>query len=702
MKSPISSSRPLRHPPISDKIPHMIHGGDYNPDQWINTPDVWDEDMRMMKLAGFNSASVGIFSWTSLEPREGAYTFDWLDTIMDRLQKNGQCVVLATPSGSKPAWMSEAYPEVCRMTDQGIRHPHGRRHNHCRTSPVYRAHCNRINTALARRYGNHPALAIWHVSNEYNGGDCHCPLCHQAFREWLKKRYDNNLDALNHAWWTRFWSHTFTDWQQIRPLDSSIHGLIIDWQRFQNDQTIDFFRHECTSLREWTPAVPITTNFMGFHITMDYWRFAREVDVVSWDSYPTYHDRPQDWLRAVDVSFIHNMNRSFKQKPFMLMECTPSVQNWQPVNKLKRPGVHLLEALQCIAHGGDTVQYFQWRKSRGGFEKFHGAVVDHCGHEHTRVFREVAQVGASLARLDDVVGTTTPAEVAICYDWENRWAIDAISGLSRDNKQYQETCTAHYRAFWSAGVACDIINEESDIAHYKLVIAPMLYMMRPGMAERIEAFVQGGGVFVTTYLSGLVDESDLCFLNGFPGPLRNLLGIWVEETDTLYEADDMRIQAAAKNRAGLSGSYKAEVFCDLIHTEGANVLASYANQFYKGSPAVTVNNFGKGRAYYIASRNEPRFHADFYRKLIDDLGLRRALGVELPDGVTAQIRTDGEREFIFVLGFNREPVEIELGDVSYRNILGEASMTDGKLNLPAYTALVLESVHARVTEGASA
>ncbi|HMP76712.1 MAG TPA: beta-galactosidase [Kiritimatiellia bacterium] len=691
-----ANKAPLRFPPINGKCPHMIHGADYNPDQWLNYPDVLEEDLRLMQLARVNSASVGIFSWASLEPSDGVFAFDWLDRVMDRLADNGQFAVLATPSGSKPAWMSEAHPEVCRMTEDGHREPHGRRHNHCRTSPVYRAYCARMNTELARRYGKHPALLVWHVSNEYNGGECHCPLCHEAFREWLKKRYHNNLDALNHAWWTGFWSHTFTTWEQIRPLDSSIHGLMLDWKRFLSDQTLDFFRHECAPLREWTPDIPITTNFMGFHITLDYWSFAREVDVVSWDSYPAYHDRPLDWLRAVDVSFVHNMNRSFKQKPFMLMECTPSVQNWQPVNKLKRPGVHLLEAMQAVAHGADTVQYFQWRKSRGGFEKFHGAVVDHCGHEHTRVFREVADVGAALARMDDVTGTTTPAEVAILFDWENRWAIDGISGLSREERRYPETCTAHYRPFWSSGVPCDVINEDCDLSKYKLLITPMLYMVRPGFAERIDAFVRDGGTWVTTYLTGQVDESDLCFLNGFPGPLREILGVWAEETDTLYESDDVQIEAAPGTDCGLQGAYKADVFCDLIHTEGAKVLATYANQFYRGRPALTVHTHGKGRAYYMASRNEPRFHADFYRKLIDDLALRRVLGCELPDGVTAQVRTDGEREFIFVLGFNREPVHLDLGAAAYRDLRTGVEYR-GRTTLPAYTALVLESVNSPVT-----
>ncbi len=328
---------------------------------------------------------------------------------------------------------------------------------------------------------------------------------------------------------------------------------MLDWKRFLTDQTIDFYKSEIGVLKHLTPSVPVTTNFMGFDPTLDYWKFAREVDVISWDSYPAYHDRPADWLRAVETSLAHDLNRSFKQKPFMLMECSPSVQNWKPVNKLKRPGLHIVEALQAVAHGSDSVQYFQWRKSRGGLEKFHGAVVDHFSTTETRVFQEVTDLGGTLSALDDVVGTTTPAEVAILYDWENQWAIDQTVGPRNEGKDYLPTCVSHYRPFWSAGVACDVVNQDSDFNGYKLLIAPMLYMVRPGLAERIERFVWNGGIFVTTYLSGIADESDLCFLNGFPGPLRKLMGVWAEEIDVLYDEERVEIAAKPGNTAGLEG-----------------------------------------------------------------------------------------------------------------------------------------------------
>ena len=685
-----------RHQPINPKCPHFLHGGDYNPDQWIRTPAVWDEDMRLMKLAGCNAMTIGIFSWTALEPKEGVFNFGWMDTIMDKLAANGAYAVLATPSGAKPIWMSEKYPEIRRMNAKGLRDESGGRHNHCRTSPRYREKCASINTRLAERYQNHSALLVWHVSNEYNGGECHCPHCIQAFQNWLRARYHDNLDSLNQAWWTGFWSHGYGDWSEIRSIDNCMHGMMLDWNRFNTDQTIDFFRAECLPLRRHTPQVPITTNFMGFSTTLDYWKFAQAVDVISWDSYPAYHDRPDDWLEAVGVSLCHSMNRSFKQKPFMQMECSPSVQNWKPVNKLKRPGLHRVEALQCVAHGSDTIQYFQWRKSRGGCEKFHGAVVDHYATEDTRVFREVSELGKTLAGLDDVIGTTTKAEVAILFDWENGWAIDFTAGPRNEKKNYRQTCVDHYRPFWSAGVNVDVVNEDSDFGGYKLLIAPMLYMVRPGVAERIQAFVRNGGVFVATYLSGIANESDLCFLNGFPGPLRELLGVWAEEIDAIYDTETVPVAAVPGNSAGLSGSYKTGIFCDRIHAEKAQVLATYDAEFYKGTPAVTVNNVGKGKAYYIASRNDVRFHADFCNHLIDTLGLTRALCRTLPDGVTACTRTDGTREFVFVLGFNRQDCRIDLGPAKFKDVItGEA--VSGQLDLPSYTARVLERMAAKKT-----
>lgn len=677
---------PTRFPPIAKNFAHLLHGGDYNPEQWVRTPDVWDEDQRLFQLAGVNAVSIGIFSWAKLEPEEGRFYFGWMDEIFAKCDANGVKVILATPGGARPAWMAFQYPEVLRVDEYGRRQKWGGRHNHCFTSPVFRKKCAIINAKLAERYGSRTVL--WHVNNEYNG-ECHCDLCQNAFRAWLKERYANDLDKLNHAWWSTFWAHTITEWSQIEPPskigETMVHGHTLDWRRFVTDQTIDCFRAEIAPLRRITPDVPLTTNFFGHSNPLDYYRFAPELDVISWDSYPAYHDRPESWLEAVQVAFIHNQRRAMLDKPFMVMECAPAMQNYKPVCKLKRPGLHVVEGLQAIAHGSDSVLYFQWRKSRGGYEKFHGAVVDHFASEDNRVFQEVADLGREMKKLGDVVGTHDRAEVAIIYDYEIRWAIDDCAGPRNAGKDYLPTCVDHYRPFWSNGVSVDVVGADRDFSGYKLLVAPMLYLLRPGVAERIERFVENGGTFVTTYFSGIVNESDLCFLTGFPGPLRKLLGIRAEETDTLYDDESAKVVPTPGNALGLAGEYAARQWCDLIHAEGADVLATYGSEFYSGRPALTVNRAGKGRAFYVASRNDARFQSDFFGRLIDELKLPRALPKKLPNGVSAQRRG----AFAFLMNFSRDAHAIELGGAFVDRLTGEKA--SGTITLPSYTAMVLEA-----------
>ncbi|MFB5267735.1 beta-galactosidase [Paenibacillus enshidis] len=687
-----------KYAPFHPAVTGLLHGGDYNPDQWLDYPEIIQEDYRLMKLANCNAFTLNIFGWSAIEPEEGRYEFGWLDRIMDDLAARNMKVILATPSGARPAWMSAKYPEVLRVEGNRQRNLHGLRHNHCFTSPVYREKTREINTKLAERYKDHPALILWHISNEF-GGECHCDLCQEAFREWLKQKY-GTLDKLNHAWWTGFWSHRFSAWEQIESPaphgENQVHGHNLDWQRFVTDQTIDFYRNEIAPLREITPDIPVTTNFMGNYphmgpfLGLNYAKFGKEVDVVSWDSYPAWHsDFQQTADLAADVAFVHDIYRSMKGgQPFLVMENTPSLVNWHNVNKLKRPGMHALSAVQSLAHGADSILYFQWRKGRGASEKFHGAVVDHSGHEHTRVFREVAEVGDILQKFGEIRGTSVEPEVALIYDWENQWAMDDAQALKPREKGYIATCQAHYRAFWKRGIPVDIVDMDRNFSGYKLIIAPMLYMVRPGVAERLEQFVQQGGTLVVTYWSGIVDENDLTFLGGFPGPLRKLLGIWAEEIDTLYDADRNSIRFN-QNRLGLEGAYETSEYCEVIHAETAEVLAEYEQDYYKGSPALTVNPFGKGVAYYIASRNEACFHDEFYGKLVGQLGIGQALDMEVPEGISVQQRSDGEHDYIFIMNFADSAHQVKLPDGQFKDLLDQTERT-GELELPAYGYAVLK------------
>lgn len=646
---------------LCPKYPHFLHGGDYNPDQWLDRPDILEKDIQLMKEAHVNCVSVGIFAWAHLEPEEGVYQFDWLEQIIDNLYQNGIYTVLATPSGAKPVWMSEKYPEIRRVNSSLHRELSGERHNHCYTSPIYREKVRQMNTRLAERFSRHPGVILWHISNEY-GGECYCPLCQEAFREWLKEKY-GTLEALNHAWWAHFWSHTYTDWSQIHaPVPSgemSVHGLIVDWKRFVTARTVDFMREEIKAVKAVNPEIPVTANLMSFYDGLDYFKFGPALDVVSWDSYPLWHN--EDTVKeAARVACCHDLMRSVKHQPFLLMESTPSMTNWQPISKLKRPGMHELSSLQAVAHGSQSVQYFQWRKSRGSFEKFHGAVVDHYGGSDTRVFRDVTRVGERLEALEKaVLPTRVQPEVAIVYDWENRWAVEDAKGPRNGGLQYVETVQAHHQAFWKNGVPVDFVDMDGDLSGYKVVVTPMLYMYRNGFAKKLRDFVEQGGTLVSTYWSGIVDDTDLCFLGGWPGDsMMDVFGIWNEEIDALYDGET-NVMELREPMDGLRESYSLRELCEIIHLRGAKALAAYGQDFYAGSPVLTENQFGKGTAYYIAARAEDGFQEDFYRMLVKKLGIRRALDTVLPEGVTASLRK-GEQDVVFVQNFTPAPQTVRL------------------------------------------
>jgi beta-galactosidase len=686
---------PDRYPPVISGFPHMLHGGDWNPDQWLHEPGVIDEDFRLMEKSGCNTFSIGIFAWATLEPEEGRFEFAWLDDIMNRLAAHGFYAFLATPSGAKPRWMSEKYPEVRRINRAGQRELHGQRHNHCFSSPVYRDKVRTINTKLAERYKGHKALGGWHISNEYSG-TCYCDFCLGAFRAWLKTKY-TSLERLNRAWWAAFWSQTFQSWDQIDPRDSPIDGLKLDWDRFTTYQTVDFMKAEIVPLKAATPTLPVTTNMMSTFVGLDYWRFTDISDRMSWDAYPTLHGE-DSWRQAVNLSLHHDLYRTMKGgQPFILMESTPSHTNWQQTPQLKKPGQHRQEMLLAIGHGADATMYFQWRKSLGAFEKMHGAVVDHGETERTRVFQDVATHGAFLKKLDAVVGTTVRPEVGLIYDWEVRWAIMYTQGprqgggRSEFDREYLETCQSHYRPFWKLGIPVDIIESLSSFDRYKVVVAPMLFMLKAGVADRLEAFVRNGGTLVLTYLSGIVNDTELVQRGGWPGGgLRKLAGIWAEEIDSLYPDAVQRIVPAAGNALGLAGEHPVRDYCERVHPEGATALATYATDFYAGMPTLTVNTFGRGRVYYLAARPSGDSFLDaFTRGLVSQAKVGRCLDVDLPEGVTVQKRSGGGRTFYFLHNFRRQPQDVDFGALRLKDV-EDGHVLTGRTTLAPFASFIVE------------
>ena len=672
---------------INAKLPRIWYGGDYNPDQWPE--ETWQEDMRLLKLAGIHVATLTVFAWGKLQPDESTYDFSWLDRVMDMLSAHGMHACMATSTGAVPAWMATRYPDVLRTTIEGHRRKFGGRHNFCPNSPTFRRFAPALAGRMAERYGKHPALVAWHVGNEY-GGSCYCDTCERAFRLWLKARY-GALAALNDAWNTSFWGHTFSDWDQIvlpsllsEHLDATrtvFQGITLDYYRFNSESILECFKAERDAIKSATPDVPVTTNLMGTFKSLDYFRWAREMDVVSWDSYPSL-DTP-----VSDIAMRHDLMRGLKAgQPFMLMEQTPSQQNWQPYNSLKRPGVMRLQSWQAVARGADTVQFFQVKRSRGACEKYHGAVIAHAGHENTRVFREVAALGRELAGLGDaLVDSRVESKIGVLFDWENWWAVEMSSGPSAALK-YVAQVSAWHEAFWSQNYSVDMIGEGHDLARYDVVVAPVLYMLKPGVARRLAEFVERGGTFLTTFFSGIVNQYDLVTLGGYPGELRSLLGIWVEEIDALLP--DQKNSIVMKKAMGvLAGSFDCALLCDLLHAEGADVLAEYGSDFYKGMPCLTRNRAGQGHAWYLATAPERKFLSRLAAFLAEEKNVQSVM--RAPAGVEATRRTKGGQSFLFVLNHNDTAVRIDFGARHLTDLLA-GGQVGGSVELLAKGVLVLK------------
>ncbi len=658
----------------------LIHGGDYNPDQWLPmVPDVLEQDAKIMEVDGINSATVGIFAWTALEPEEGRFTFDWLDRVMDVQARLGNRVILATPSGAMPAWLAEKYPDARRVDRRNFRSHFGNRHNHCWSSPGYHERVRIINTKLAERYANHPALAMWHVSNELQG-ECYCELCRDAWMKWLQEKY-GTLKATNDAHWSYFWSHEATEWKHAEPTDGVLDGLALDWNHFINKQLIDWYTFEANLLKAVTPDVPVTTNFMTTSFNHDYQAISRVVDVVADDQYPGYDpEQPNLGIYAAFWSMKQDLYRCFKpDRTFMLMESCPGAPQWRSPQRVKRPDVHRLEMLQAIAHGADGACYFQFRAGRGAMEKMHGAVVEHWDttrHMQTRRHRELRSLSDCFSKLTPVLGTSVRPEVAIIYDWQSKWGQrlsygTGIGSPKWDGHQlnyFDEVATEHYVNFWSRSIPVDVIPDDRDLSRYKLIVLPMHWIVTPAFSKKIADYVADGGTVLATWDTGMADEHNRMLLGGWPGEgLGKVFGLWIEEIDRV---------GIGKPRAisGLPGS--GSDVAAIAHVETARVLATYADDFYAGMPAVTVNQFGKGSAYFVGTRLDGSALGALYETVLSHRSITSILPTRLPDGVTAQLRGAGNDAFIFLLNFSARSQTIPLGSLKLKNAeTGEIAAT---------------------------
>ena len=670
----------------SSRVNEILYGGDYNPEQWPE--ETWEKDMELLKQAHINVLTLNVFSWGLLQPEENRYDFSMLDRIMDMVRAHGFKVFLATSTGAHPAWMVKKYPDVIRVDGTGNRRKFGRRHVMCPNSPNYRKFSVALAGELAKRYADYDNIVAWHVNNEYNGA-CYCEYCERGFREWLKKRY-GTLDKVNEAWNANFWSHTFHAWDEIvapnflsemhqRWDDSrtTFQGIALDYARFMSDSLQTCFNLEKAAIKAYTPEIPVSTNLMGLQKTIDMYKWAKSMDFIAWDSYPSYTEEP------AEVAMRHEIMRGLQHgRAFALVEQTPGVNNWEEYCRMKRPGAVRLLSYQAMAHGSDTVMFFQMKRSPGACEKFHGAVIDHSARADTRVFRDIASLGAELQdKLGSrTLGGRTKAEIAILFDWENWWAVEYSAGLTA-HMDYIADVLNYYRALFQEHYSVDIVGVEEDFSNYKLVIAPLLYMTKDGFDEKLRAYVREGGTFVTTFFSGYVDESDRVISGGYPGKWQDIMGLWVEESDGLPPEERNSFLYHGKE-------YSAGFICDLLRPEGAEPLAVYQQDFYAGVPVIARNRFGKGTAWHIGTRSDESFYRELLTEICGELGILPILR-NVPDGVEVTLRENENGSFLFLLNHRTEETSFPL-QCGGTELLSEKNYHAGELlSLPGRGVAIL-------------
>ncbi|MGW0648608.1 beta-galactosidase [Streptomyces umbrinus] len=642
----------------------ILFGGDYNPEQWPE--ETWHEDVRLMKAAGVNSVTLGVFSWAKLEPRPGEREFGWLDRLMDLMHENGIGVVLATPTTSPPPWMGRLHPETLPRDEDGRTEWWGGRQHFSHSSATYRRYAAAITEDLAARYGSHPALTMWHINNEYCTYDWGDEAA-ATFRRWLRDRY-GTLDALNSAWGTAFWSQGYGDWEEVLP-PRHAHYMknptqVLDFKRYTSDMLLECYVAERDIVRRHTPHIPVTTNFMPMWVGQDAWKWAAEEDVVSVDIYPD----PRDPFGAQNGALIQDMTRSQARGPWMLMEQAAGPVNWRGVNHPKPRGLNRLWSLQAVARGADAVCYFQWRQSRQGAEKFHSGMLSHAG-ERGRTYQEVKQLGVELARIgEEVTDSHSPADVAILHEW-NAWWAGAQEGRLSSEVDHPQVVRAWHRALWEAHITTDFAHPEHDLSAYRLVVVPQLYLLTDAAIDNLVAYVRDGGTLVSGFLTGVADEDDRVRPGGMDERLRELFGIrtlhewWPLDADETAECDGFR---------GTLWSEEIEAGADAV------AEARYKGGELDGMPAV----LRKERAWYVSTLPEPSALRELLAGVASGVGVRPVL-----DGLPPQVEAVRRGDLLFVLNHGRETVTVQVPG-TYRDLLTGQQVT-GSMGLAGLGAAVL-------------
>lgn len=672
-------NRSLATPELQLARPRYEHRGidfgcDYNPEQW--DPAVWREDVALMREVGVSLVAINIFGWSDLQGPDGAVDFSRLDEIIGLLHEAGIRINLGTGTSSPPPWLAARHPEMLPMTIDGtLRYPGGRQ-AWCPSSPVFRRYALELVEAVAQRYGQHPAVALWHVSNELgcHNAHCYCDVSAAAFRRWLRARY-GSIAALNRAWGTSFWSQRYTDWDEIgtpRLTPATRNpGQVLDFSRFSSDELLEYYRGELEVIRRHS-RIPVTTNFMvTAHIReLDYWTWAPEMDVIANDHYLDH--RLEDPFS--ELAFAADLTRGLAGgEPWMLMEHSTGSVNWQPHNLAKDPGQMLRDSLQHVARGADSVCFFQWRASLQGSEKFHSALIPHAGTD-SALWREALQLGAVLERMGEVAGTRVVGDVALLFSWEAWWATDAENRPS-SAVSYLDQVWATHRALREAGATVDVVRPGADLSGYRLIVVPGLHLVRDHEAAEVDAAQRAGAHVLVTFYSGIVDEDDRVRPGGYPGVWRDLLGIRIEEFAPVLPGDEVRLESGTR----------AALWTERLTAVDADVLDRFAGGPAAGLPALTRRSGtgGAGDAWYLATLPDDEGLARIIDQALTGAGAERIAGARA--GVDVVRRIGPDRSYRFIINHGSQDALLNARGVDL--VTGETA--GGTIRVPAGAVRVI-------------
>ncbi len=660
-------------------------GVDYYPEQWPE--ERWTTDARLMHEAGFNTVRLAEFGWAKMELQEGRFDFDWLDRAIDILSQYQIKVILGTPTASAPPWLLHRHPEIFRVRQDGQRVTYGNRRGYCPNNPLYRQYAGRIIAQMADHFKGHPALLGWQTDNEF-GERCYCPQCRQAFQAWLQRKY-GLLEELNQKWGTVFWGQLYSDWEEI-PLPLASGGspnpsLALDYDRFMSDSYVDFQQCQVDLLRQKSPGRPITHNFMGFDFDqINYFDLARNLDLVSLNHYPRSQWNMRAEVEPADFALSLDAMRGLKHQNFWMMEQQAGPGGWEMISVQPRPGELRLWAYQAIAHGADGILFFRWRSSRYGTEQFWHGLLDHDGTPSRR-YTEARCLGGELCLLaEKIAGSQVRARIAMLLSYDSRFAYQ----VQPNNPQF--SYPAHfqqlYLAFYRQHVPIEIVSPQDDLSSYRLVVAPSLHLLDRPTANRLQDFVCQGGTLVVTQRSGVKDETNLVVDQRLPGYLRKLMGVEIEEYDSLAPEMGNTVHFTLDALEGLP-DFHCGVLCDVLAPRSARTLAVYGGEYYAGKPAISENHFGKGRAIYIGTVGDEKMYQALAGWLLNSLEIEPSPAGSLAEIEIGERWHDGRR-FLFLLNFASQPQTVDLPHDCIQLIYGQV-IPAGKITLPPYGVLVL-------------